>query len=85
MYAPSLVVGTTPACCSDHQSFLALGFPATQVYERNGWIADPMYHNSGDASDREGYDFEQVREIAKVTMAALFTVAWWNSVWDIGI
>jgi hypothetical protein len=23
------------------------GFPATQVFERAGLIADPMYHNSG--------------------------------------
>jgi hypothetical protein len=23
------------------------GFPATQVFERAGRIADPMYHNSG--------------------------------------
>lgn len=29
-------------------------------------VADPMYHNSGDVSDREGYDFEQVKAIAKV-------------------
>lgn len=29
-------------------------------------VADPMYHNSGDLSDREGYDFEQVKAIAKV-------------------
>jgi hypothetical protein len=78
MYAPELVVGTTAACCSDHQSFLGLGFPSTQVFERNGWIADPMYHNSGDESAREGYDFEQVRSIGKVTMAALMTVGEWS-------
>ncbi|KZT69425.1 Zn-dependent exopeptidase [Daedalea quercina L-15889] len=66
IYSPELVVGTTRACCSDHQSFHELGFPATQVFERAGPIADPMYHNSGDLSDREGYDFEQIRSIAKV-------------------
>lgn len=80
MYAPELVVGRTAACCSDHQSFLQLGFPATQVFERNGWIADPMYHNSGDLSDREGYDPEQIKSIAKVTMATLFEVAGWRQV-----
>lgn len=53
----------TPACCSDHQSFDAIGYPATWVFERNGPIADPMYHNSGDISEREGFDFEQVRAI----------------------
>lgn len=78
LYAPELVVGRTAACCSDHQSFLQLGFPATQVFERNGWIADPMYHNSGDLADREGYDAEQIKSIAKVTMATLFEVAGWQ-------
>jgi hypothetical protein len=29
------------------QSFHIQGFPATQVFERAGRIADPMYHNSG--------------------------------------
>jgi hypothetical protein len=75
LYAPELVVGRTAACCSDHQSFLSYNFPATQVFERAGWIADPMYHNSGDLSDREGYDFEQIASIAKVTMSAVLEVA----------
>jgi hypothetical protein len=75
IYAPELVVGRTSACCSDHQSFLSYGFPSTQVFERNGWIADPMYHNSGDLSDREGYDVEQVASIAKATMSTVMTVA----------
>ncbi|KAI0256304.1 hypothetical protein BJV78DRAFT_1170835 [Lactifluus subvellereus] len=66
LYSPELVVGFTLACCSDHQSFHMQGFPATQVFERAGRIADPMYHNSGDVSDRVGYDFEQLRSIAKV-------------------
>jgi hypothetical protein len=78
IYSPELLVGTTPACCSDHQSFLAFGFPATQVFERNGWIADPFYHNSGDTSQRVGYDFEQIVSIAKVTMATVLTVAGWG-------
>jgi hypothetical protein len=29
------------------QSFHMRGFPATQVFERAGLIADPMYHDSG--------------------------------------
>jgi hypothetical protein len=36
------------ACCSDHQSFEQQGFASTWVFERNGPIADPKYHNSGD-------------------------------------
>ncbi|KAJ7591608.1 Zn-dependent exopeptidase [Mycena floridula] len=75
IYSPELTVGTSPACCSDHQSFIEQGFPATQVFERNGPIADPMYHNSGDLSSREGYDFEQVKAISKVQFAALLHVA----------
>ncbi|RPD60843.1 Zn-dependent exopeptidase [Lentinus tigrinus ALCF2SS1-6] len=75
IYSPELKVGITPACCSDHQSFHQVGFPATQVFERAGPIADPMYHNSGDLSDREGYDFEQIKSIAKVQFATLLHVA----------
>lgn len=71
-------MGRTSACCSDHQSFLSFGYPATQVFERNDWIADPMYHNSGDVSDRPGYDFGQIVSIAKVTLATVFEVAGWK-------
>ncbi|KAH9916269.1 Zn-dependent exopeptidase [Epithele typhae] len=75
IYSPELSVGFTPACCSDHQSFHNLGFPATQVFERAGPIADPMYHNSGDLSDREGYDFDQIKSIAKIQFATLLHAA----------
>ncbi|KAJ7087384.1 Zn-dependent exopeptidase [Mycena crocata] len=71
IYSPELRVGFTAACCSDHQSFHEQGFPATQVFERAGPIIDPMYHNSGDLSDRENYDFGQVKSIAKVQLATL--------------
>ncbi|KAF8525591.1 Zn-dependent exopeptidase [Hysterangium stoloniferum] len=75
LYSPELSVGLTSACCSDHQSFHEQGYAATQVFERAGAIADPMYHNSRDLSDREGYDFEQIRSIAKVTFATLLHTA----------
>ncbi|KAJ9105030.1 hypothetical protein QFC19_003661 [Naganishia cerealis] len=75
IYAPELVIGTTPACCSDHQSFLPYAFPATQVFERNGPITDPCYHNICDVSMRPGYDFDQILSIAKVTFAGLLSVA----------
>ena len=78
IYVPELLIGRTAACCSDHQSFVSYGFPATQVFERNGPIADPMYHNSGDVTQREGYDFEQVVSIAKATMGSILTVAGWS-------
>ena len=38
------------ACCSDHMTFHEQGFPAAQLFERGGPIADPMYHNSGKRS-----------------------------------
>jgi len=34
-----------------------------------------MYHNSGDFSERKGFDFDQLRSIAKVQLAALLHVA----------
>ncbi|KAF8316823.1 Zn-dependent exopeptidase [Clavulina sp. PMI_390] len=66
IYSPELTLGITPACCSDHQSFHYQGYPSTQVYERAGPIIDPMYHNTGDLSERRGYDLQQVRSIAKL-------------------
>ncbi|KAL4071558.1 hypothetical protein V8B97DRAFT_1870918 [Scleroderma yunnanense] len=75
IYSPELKIGLTPVCCSDHQSFHQQGFPATHFFERITRIADPMYHNSGDVSDRPGYDLHQVRSICKVQFATLLHAA----------
>ncbi|TFK20367.1 Zn-dependent exopeptidase [Coprinopsis marcescibilis] len=75
LYSPELRVGYSGACCSDHQSFWEQGFPASQVFERAGPIVDPMYHNSGDLSDREGFDFNQLYAIAKVQFASVLHTA----------
>ncbi|KAF8556754.1 Zn-dependent exopeptidase [Imleria badia] len=75
IYSPELTVGYTAACCSDHQSFHQQGYAATQVFERAGPIADPMYHNSGDVSERPGYDLDQVRYISRVQFATLLHAA----------
>ena len=75
LYSPELQLGLTPACCSDHQPFHENGFPATQLFERAGPIADPMYHNSGDFSERKGFDFDQLRSTAKVQLATLLHIA----------
>lgn len=75
IYVPELTVGYTPACCSDHQSFWEQDFPATWVFERNGPIADDRYHNSGDVTAREGYDFRQIRASTRVVLASLLDVA----------
>ncbi|KAI6038906.1 Zn-dependent exopeptidase [Pisolithus marmoratus] len=38
-------------------------------------VADPMYHNSWDLSDRPGYDLNQIRSICKVQFATLLHAA----------
>jgi len=46
-------------------------FP-TRYYDSSsifGSVADPMYHNSDDLSEREGYDFDQLFAIAKVQVS----------------
>ncbi|BGP34945.1 hypothetical protein JCM10296v2_006769 [Rhodotorula toruloides] len=75
VYVPELVVGYTPACCSDHQSFVSNSYASTWIFERNGAIADPCYHNSCDLSAREGYSFEQIAAHAKVAMGLVWEVA----------
>ncbi|GEM10721.1 aminopeptidase [Rhodotorula toruloides] len=75
VYVPELVVGYTPACCSDHQSFVSNSYASTWIFERNGPIADPCYHNSCDVSAREGYSFEQISAHAKVAMGLVWEVA----------
>ncbi|KAJ8474664.1 hypothetical protein ONZ51_g7073 [Trametes cubensis] len=81
IYSPELTVGHFPyPGGSDHLSFHEQGYPAAQVYERADLIADPMYHSSGDLSDREGYDFEQIKSIAKVELATILHVAGFD--WD---
>ncbi|KAJ8292126.1 Leucine aminopeptidase 1 [Rhodotorula toruloides] len=75
VYVPELVVGYTPACCSDHQSFVSNSYASTWIFERNGPIADPCYHNSCDLSAREGYSFEQIAAHAKVAMGLVWEVA----------
>ncbi|GAA5952217.1 hypothetical protein JCM3765_001910 [Sporobolomyces pararoseus] len=73
-YAPELVVGRTPACCSDHQSYVQQGIAATWIFERNGPIADPCYHSSCDLSDRKGYDFSQIVSHVKVAFSTMWIV-----------
>ncbi|PWN20805.1 Zn-dependent exopeptidase [Microstroma glucosiphilum] len=70
LYVPELLVGFTPACCSDHQSFWEAGYPATWVFERNGPILDDKYHNSGDMVLREGYSVEKIGLVGKVVLAS---------------
>jgi Zn-dependent M28 family amino/carboxypeptidase len=68
-YVPEITVGITTACCSDHQSFTNEGYPATQVFERNGAIADPQYHREGDLVNRVGFDFEQYTQLTRAYLA----------------
>jgi len=75
-YVTGLTIGSTTACCTDHSSFYNQGFPATSYYERNGNIADPMYHQSGDLVNRAGYDINlQYPLIVQSMFAGLLTLA----------
>ncbi|GAA6064779.1 hypothetical protein JCM10212_004801 [Sporobolomyces blumeae] len=75
VYVPELVVGNTGACCSDHQSFVANGVASTWLFERNGPIADPCYHDSCDKSSRPGYSFPQILMHVKVAFSTVWVVA----------
>ncbi|SCV74418.1 BQ2448_8057 [Microbotryum intermedium] len=74
IYVPELQIGYTTACCSDHQSFEAVGYASTWVFERNGAIRDPCYHDSCDLSSRPGYNFDQVHGTARAVLATLLEV-----------
>lgn len=75
-YVPTLTIGITTACCSDHQSYYNRGFPATGFFERNGAIADPQYHKSEDLVARTGYDIGgQYVQLTKAILATVATVA----------
>lgn len=75
-YVPTLTIGITTACCSDHQSYYNRGFPATGFFERNGAIADPQYHRSEDLVIRTGYDISgQYLQLTKAVLATVATVA----------
>jgi Zn-dependent M28 family amino/carboxypeptidase len=79
-YVTQLTVGTTTACCTDHSSFYNQGFPATSFFERNGAIADPQYHKSGDLVNRAGYDITlQYPLIVQAVYASLLTIAQYQS------
>jgi len=75
LYTPELVVGYCTACCSDHQSYWEQDFAATWLFERNGAIADPAYHQSYDLTDRSGYDFNQLRGATQVALATILETA----------
>ncbi|CAD6923384.1 unnamed protein product [Tilletia controversa] len=75
LYTPELVTGYCTACCSDHQSYWEEGFPATWLFERNGAIADPAYHQSYDLTNRTGYDFDQLRGATQVALATILETA----------
>lgn len=76
VYVSGLTIGTTTACCTDHASFYNQGYAATSFFERNGAIADPMYHKSGDLVNREGYDIAvQYPLIVQSVFAGLLTIA----------
>jgi len=74
-YIPDLGRSETSACCSDHQSFFENGYPSAGYVEAGGYTIDPMYHKSGDLSDREGYSFLQIAQITKAVLSAAAILA----------
>lgn len=76
-YVPSseLTVGSTTACCSDHQSFVENGFPSAGFVEGGGYTIDPQYHRVGDVVDRIDYDVRQIALHTKGILASLATIA----------
>lgn len=73
-YVPEVKTCYTPACCSDHQSFYEQGYPATQIFERCGSIADNRYHDSADLVNRFGYDFQQLQYNTQALLANLLVL-----------
>lgn len=75
-YVPELTIGTTTACCSDHQSYYTRGLPATGFFERNGGIADVQYHKSADLVERVNFDIEgQYTQLTKAILASVAILA----------
>ncbi|KAI6105259.1 hypothetical protein EV401DRAFT_598357 [Pisolithus croceorrhizus] len=59
-------------CEHEHSRFSASGkssheqgYPETQTFELTGPIADAMYRQSGDLSNKPGYDLNLARSISK--------------------
>jgi len=73
-YVPSIGIGPTSACCSDHQSFFENGFPAVGYAENTGLYTDyPYYHRSNDLP--EFLNFVQITLISQAIAAAAATLA----------
>jgi hypothetical protein len=73
-YVPSLGIGPTSACCSDHQSFYEQGYPAVGYAENTGLYTDyPFYHKSDDLPSK--LNFQQITLISKAIAAAAATLA----------
>jgi len=75
LYLPDLPVGfSSTACCSDQQSFLEQGYPATSYFESTGGYVDyPEYHKSTDLP--QYVDYEQIELITKSATALVATLA----------
>jgi len=73
-YVPTLRIGPTSACCSDHQSFFEQGYHAVGYAENTGLYTDyPYYHMSTDLP--EHLNFDQITLISKAIAAATATLA----------
>ena len=72
LYVPELAIGTSPSCCSDHQSFTENGFSAIGFFENVGNASNyPHYHSSTD--ELKYLDTEQMALISSAFMASTMT------------
>ncbi len=73
-YVPSLGVGSSPSCCSDHQSFFEQGYPAVGYFENPYTASDyPHYHKSTDLP--QYINWRQLHLIVQAIAAAAATLA----------
>eukprot|EP00732_Lithocolla_globosa_P002228 Lithocolla_globosa_v1_NODE_1394_length_2613_cov_4.775039.p1 type:complete len:448 gc:universal NODE_1394_length_2613_cov_4.775039:1402-59(-) len=74
-FVPQLTFpGYADGCATDSASFYEIGVPATAYYE-NIPILDPFYHDAGDISRREDYDYEQISWITQASLAGTCVLA----------
>ena len=72
-YVPSLPVGRSPSCCSDHQAFFEAGFPAVGYFENVGNASSyPHYHQQTDLP--EYLNYEQCGLITKAVLGLVLTM-----------
>lgn len=74
LYVPSLPIGYSSSCCSDHQSFTENGYDAIGYFEHTGSASDYWAYHTGD-DVIANINFEQLTLEAQAVYAAVLTFA----------